>query len=59
MKDAYMEKKKRILKQVAALIIKIFDEGEGINPDKEDESEGITYICTNKFKIDFVCEQIC
>jgi hypothetical protein len=39
MKDADMEKKKRILKKVAALIVKDFDEGEGINPDEEDESD--------------------
>ena len=34
-----MEKKRRILKKVAALIVKIFDEGEGINPEEEDESD--------------------
>ena len=39
MKDADMEKKRRILKKVAALIVKIFDEGEGINPEEEDESD--------------------
>ena len=44
MKDADMEKKKRILKKVAALIVKIFDESEGIDPgdesdEEEDESE--------------------
>ena len=41
MKDADMEKKKRILKKVAALIVKIFDESEGIDPgDESDEEEG-------------------
>ena len=39
MKDADMEKKKRILKKVAALIVKIFDESEGINPDEDSESD--------------------
>jgi hypothetical protein len=38
-KDADMEKKKRILKKVAALIVKIFDECEGINPDEDLESD--------------------
>jgi hypothetical protein len=39
MKDADMEKKKRILKKVAALIVNIFDECEGINPDEDLESD--------------------
>jgi hypothetical protein len=39
MKEADMEKKKRILKKVAALIVKIFDESEGINPDEDSESD--------------------
>ena len=39
MKDADSEKKKRILRMVAALEVKIFDEAEGINPDEESEEE--------------------
>ena len=46
MTDADTAKKKKILRKVAALIVKIFDEGVGINPGEDleldeeaDESE--------------------
>ena len=39
MKDADMDKKKKILKKVAALIVKIFDEGVGINTGENLESD--------------------
>ena len=38
-KDADTDKKKKILRKVAALIIKIFDEGGGINTEEDLESD--------------------
>ena len=37
MKDADTEKKKKILKKVAALIVKIFDGGVGINTGEDSD----------------------
>ena len=39
MKDTDMDKKQKILKKVAALIVKIFDEGVGINTREDLESD--------------------
>ena len=38
-----MQKKKRILKEVASLIVKIPDKGKGINPDESKEEESDKY----------------
>ena len=38
MKDADTDKKKKILKKVAELIVKIFNEGVGINTGEDQES---------------------